>query len=127
MSNGRLTQVQFLPSLLEDACSFQLGQYLQPLQCCNLDYLVSNIASKKSSQETYVTIKYRLENNGSEPRLNDIGARLLLGCSILGIGSEPRLNDIGARRVAMSNGRSTRSEPRLNDIGVRPVSRAFIS
>ena len=89
MSNGRLTQVQFLPSLLEDACSFQLGQYLQPLQCCNLDYLVSDIASKKSSQETYVTIKYRLENNGSEPRLNDIGAR----------------------RVAMSNGRSTRSEP----------------
>ena len=75
MSNGRLTQVQFLPSLLEDACSFQLGQYLQPLQCCNLDYLVSDIASKKSSQETYVTIKYRLENNGSEPRLNDIGTR----------------------------------------------------
>ena len=45
-------------------------------KCCNLDYLVSDIASKKSSQETYVTSKYRLENNGSEPRLNDIGARL---------------------------------------------------
>ena len=29
-----------------------------------------------SSQEAYVTIKYRLENNGSEPKLNDIGARL---------------------------------------------------
>ena len=29
----------------------------------------------ESSQEAYVTIKYRLENNGSEPRLNDIGAR----------------------------------------------------
>ena len=111
MSNGRLTQVQFLPSLLEDACSFQLGQYLQPLQCCNLDYLVSGIASKKSSQETYVTIKYRLENNGSEPRLNDIGARR--GCCFASTSSssEPRLNDIGARRVAMSNGRSTRSEP----------------
>ena len=76
MSNGRLTQVQFLPSLLEDACSRQLGQYLQPLQCCNLNYLISVIASKKSFQETYVTIKYRLENNGSEPRLNDIGVRL---------------------------------------------------
>ena len=29
----------------------------------------------ESFQETYVTIKYRLENNGSEPKLNDIGAR----------------------------------------------------
>ena len=27
----------------------------------------------ESSQETYVKIKYRLENNGSEPRLNDMG------------------------------------------------------
>ena len=32
-----------------------------------------------SSQEAYVTIKYRLENNGSEPKLNDIGVRLILG------------------------------------------------
>ena len=83
---------------MEDACSFQLGQYLQPLQCCNLDYLVSNIASKKSSQETYVTIKYRLENNGSEPRLNDIGARLSECIHWLFYSSEPRLNDIGARQ-----------------------------
>ena len=29
----------------------------------------------ESSQEAYVKIKYRLENNGSEPRLNDIGVR----------------------------------------------------
>ena len=29
----------------------------------------------ESSQEAYVTIKYRLENNGSELRLNDIGTR----------------------------------------------------
>ena len=102
MSNGRLTQVQFLPSLLEDACSFQLGQYLQPLQCCNLDYLVSDIASKKSSQETYVTIKYRLENNGSEPRLNDIGARRWKFVSQTSKSSEPRLNDIGARQITTS-------------------------
>ena len=102
MSNGRLTQVQFLPSLLEDACSFQLGQYLQPLQCCNLDYLVSDIASKKSSQETYVTIKYRLENNGSEPRLNDIGARQIRLSCLHQASSEPRLNDIGARQITTS-------------------------
>ena len=31
----------------------------------------------ESSQEAYVTIKYRLENNGSEPKLNDIGVRRL--------------------------------------------------
>ena len=29
----------------------------------------------ESSQEAYVTIKYRLENNGSEPKLNDRGVR----------------------------------------------------
>ena len=121
MSNGRLTQVQFLPSLLEDACSFQLGQYLQPLQCCNLDYLVSGIASKKSSQETYVTIKYRLENNGSEPRLNDIGARLMLSDSDKLICSEPRLNDIGARQRDIQILSMACSEPRLNDIGARPT------
>ena len=32
----------------------------------------------ESSQEAYVTIKYRLENNGSEPKLNDIGVRLVI-------------------------------------------------
>ena len=121
MSNGRLTQVQFLPSLLEDACSFQLGQYLQPLQCCNLDYLVSGIASKKSSQETYVTIKYRLENNGSEPRLNDIGARRKWKIEDEWKSSEPRLNDIGARHRVSLWIHLPCSEPRLNDIGARPT------
>ena len=60
--------------------------------------MVSAIASKKSSQETYVTIKYRLENNGSEPRLNDIGVRQIEGILVFRISSEPRLNDIGTRQ-----------------------------
>ena len=83
---------------MEDACSRQLGQYLQPLQCCNLNHLISVIASKKSSQEAYVTIKYRLENNGSEPRLNDIGVRHSSALALVALGSEPRLNDIGTRQ-----------------------------
>lgn len=82
---------------MEDACSFQLGKYLQPLQCCNLDYLVIDIASTKSSQETYVTIKYRLENNGSEPSLNDIGVRLSICLTIDVSRSEPSWIDIGVR------------------------------
>ena len=49
----------------------------------------------ESSQEAYVTIKYRLENNGSEPRLNDIGTRLSLSYEYFALGSEPKLNDIG--------------------------------
>ena len=51
-----------------------------------------------SSQETYVTIKYRLENNGSEPRLNDIGVRQGSSGMVALSGSEPRLNDIGVRQ-----------------------------
>ena len=104
---------------MEDACSFQLGKYLQPLQCCNLDYLVIDIVSTKSSQETYVTIKYRLENNGSEPRLNDIGVRLSPFTYFPFICSEPRLNDIGVRLAGMQLTNQMSSEPRLNDIGVR--------
>ena len=42
-----------------------------------------------SSQETYVTIKYRLENNGSEPRLNDIGVRPPSGTIGISDSSEP--------------------------------------
>ena len=53
----------------------------------------------ESSQEAYVTIKYRLENNGSEPKLNDIGARPVRQVSLLIKCSEPKLNDIGARLV----------------------------
>ena len=50
-----------------------------------------------SSQETYVTIKYRLENNGFEPKLNDIGVRHE-DKDVLGpVSFEPKLNDIGVR------------------------------
>ena len=51
-----------------------------------------------SSQEAYVTIKYRLENNCSKPRLNDIGVRLEQQCFLNSLSSEPRLDDIGARQ-----------------------------
>ena len=44
----------------------------------------------ESSQETYVKIKYRLENNGSESRLHGIGVRLILSflkfVSVLNLG-----------------------------------------
>ena len=43
----------------------------------------------ESSQETYVTIKYRLENNGSEPRLNDICVRHSYNFMYESISSEP--------------------------------------
>ena len=86
---------------MEDACSFQLGKYLQPLQCCNLDYLVIDIVSTKSSQETYVTIKYRLENNDSEPSLNDIGVRQNNYTIMISKSSEPSLNDIGVRPTVL--------------------------
>ena len=41
-----------------------------------------------SSQETYVTIEYRLENNSFEPKLNDIGTRHTLSIldNILNLG-----------------------------------------
>ena len=96
---------------MEDACSFQLGKYLQPLQCCNLYYLVNGIASKKSSQEAYVTIEYRLENNGSKPRLNDIGVRQALLSLPPSACSEPRLNDIGVRPVMIEQAICYGSEP----------------
>ena len=51
----------------------------------------------ESSQEAYVTIKYRLENNGSEPKLNDIGVRQSLTFLNIITRSEPKLNDIGVR------------------------------
>ena len=51
----------------------------------------------ESSQEAYVTIKYRLENNGSEPKLNDIGIRPKSSIAFIVFSSEPRLNDIGVR------------------------------
>ena len=73
----------------------------------------------ESSQEAYVTIKYRLENNGSEPKLNDIGARPLR-CTISIISSsEPKLNDIGARPTTRIMNTYKCSEPKLNDIGAR--------
>ena len=50
-----------------------------------------------SSQETYVTIKYRLENNGFEPKLNDIGVRQRNTNTFYVICFEPKLNDIGVR------------------------------
>ena len=119
MSNGRLTQVQFLPSLLEDACSRQLGKYLQPLQCCNLNYLVSTIASKKSSQEACVTIKYRLENKGSEPSWIDIGVRRGIYQDDGQLRSEPSWIDIGVRQGEIKMANFESSEPSWIDIGVR--------
>ena len=104
---------------MEDACSWQLGKYLQSLQCYNLDYLVSGIASPTSSQEAYVTIKYRLENNGSEPRLNDIGVRRDVLNKAEYKCSEPRLNDIGVRLAGFNLSCFKGSEPSLNDMGVR--------
>ena len=73
----------------------------------------------ESSQEAYVTIKYRLENNGSEPKLNDIGVRQRLGFFLSLLCSEPKLNDIGVRRNGRYNADMNGSEPKLNDIGVR--------
>ena len=55
----------------------------------------------ESSQEAYVTIKYRLENNGSEPKLNDIGVRLEGILPDNEHSSEPKLNDIGVRRLGI--------------------------
>ena len=52
----------------------------------------------ESSQEAYVTIKYRLENNGSEPKLNDRGVRRKPLISVSVTCSEPKLNDIGVRQ-----------------------------
>ena len=72
-----------------------------------------------SSQETYVTIKYRLENNGSEPKLNDIGVRHLFYVPLCLQSSEPKLNDIGVRQMLSQYSHESRSEPKLNDIGVR--------
>ena len=51
----------------------------------------------ESSQEAYVTIKYRLENNGSEPKLNDRGVRRNSNSIYPWSGSEPKLNDRGVR------------------------------
>ena len=79
---------------------------------CSIGQLIqqNGIASSKSSQETYVKIKYRLENNGSEPRLNDIGVRLSICLTIDVSRSEPRLNDIGGRRQSTNNGDNMGSE-----------------
>ena len=53
----------------------------------------------ESSQEAYVTIKYRLENNGFEPKLNDIGTRHHCVVRSLLYIFEPKLNDIGTRHT----------------------------
>ena len=51
----------------------------------------------ESSQEAYVKIKYRLENNGSEPSWNDIGVRPQTFHFHNYLDSEPSWNDIGIR------------------------------
>ena len=53
----------------------------------------------ESSQEAYVTIKYRLENKGSEPSWIDIGVRHNNSANERCKSSEPSWIDIGTRLV----------------------------
>ena len=66
----------------------------------------------ESSQETYVTIKYRLENKGSEPKLNGIGARRKIEIAANASSSEPMLNDIGVRLITFLDNSEIGSEPK---------------
>ena len=62
--------------------------------------LINSTVRHRKSEEfprSLCQIKYRLENKGSEPRLNDIGVRLLGLVKPDKFSSEPRLNDIGVR------------------------------